>query len=290
MKGFIMKKLRIASALMITIALLLSLTTVAFAEVTPQQPPNYTFADAQLMLRNAITPTQYQNADNSQQHVISGSLTSGSDENWYYLYLPADPSGNNTFLSINCQYLTADVYDSNQNILFSRTYIKSTVHLGARSYRVPIDTAGYYYIRLYGLVGSDGDYLMTMGGPNYAGGHIDFTAPAALTISSGTTTAQAMYDLSDIAVEQDAIAYLVTINGTKTGSCTSESRSLKYANEANFMSSSSYTWQVNIALSLSKRVANNWTVKVSGNPSSSGYSLTPKLTFWYVYPLYPECF
>ncbi|GHU47393.1 hypothetical protein FACS1894120_5370 [Clostridia bacterium] len=284
------EKIRFVFVIAIFIIAISAFTLTSFAETTNQVRPNYTAEDAQLMQRNAETPEQYYAINTTQEHVISGSLLSDSEEDWYKISLSADPTGNNTLLSINCKYLKAQVLDINQNVIFEQDYIKSANHMGARSYRVSIPTAGYYYIRLSDSLSTDGSYLMTMGGPNYAMGNFVFTGTQPLTLSTSKTTAETICDLSSVDVPEGAIVYSVTIGGTKTGSCTSETRSIRYATESSFLSSKSSVWDATIALSLNKFVANRWTVRVSGTSTKSDYSLTPKLTFRYVYPCLPEVF
>jgi hypothetical protein len=272
--------------LLSVLTMVFSFSSTAFAVVTYQVRTNFTWDTAQEMLRNQHTAVLYWAVDDSQQQVIAGSLYSNTEENWYKIYLPADSA--NTYLSINCKDLTADVYDSNLNRIFTRRYVKHATRLGARPYQVNIPTTGYYYIKLYNCVGSDGAYRMTMGSPNYNSSSYTYTAPTALTLTPSIKSVEATYNLSNIStIEPEAIAYQVYLSGLRSGSLTSESRSIRYRTDSTFTAAPlSATWKVTIPLTANKLVVNEWFFRWAGNTSSSS-TLTPQLVFWYVYPELP---
>ena len=79
----------------------------------------------------------------------------------------------NTLLAINNVDSTSisgsgifDIYDKNMNPILETLYTKDHTVLGPTPYRVNILTDGYYYIKVSSSY-SIGNYLFTIGGPNY---------------------------------------------------------------------------------------------------------------------------
>lgn len=168
---------------------------------------------------------------------------------------------------------------------------------GAYPYYVNIPSDGDYYVKVFNnQVGSPGDYLFTIGSPNYTVSSYEYTSPRTLTLTPTIKTAQDSYDFTNISsVPQKAMVYQVTFNGTKVNSATSESRSLKLNASSIWTTTSSYTWIANFSVArppstVNKYFHDKWDVKIGGTvtDASKPYSLTPKVKFSYVFPVLPQ--
>lgn len=124
------------------------------------------------------TPQEFLNGNTANQKVVSGSVYDSADVDWYKVYLPAD---NQTVLSINSTALSDmghfRIFDENLNPVDDVLHHKDPSILGATPYYVSIPSAGDYYVRVStDVIG--GDYLFTIGGPNY-GANLTFIPPRA---------------------------------------------------------------------------------------------------------------
>ncbi len=268
-----------------------------FATVTNEVEPNGSTLEYQRIERNNHEPAQMINGNNESQKVLSGKLESSTDEDWYLVRLE---SGRN-ILSINGSTSSAMsflVLDSSLERINEVNFQKDlTFKWGAFPHYVDIPTEGdYYVVVLNNRIGSSGEYLFTIGSPNYTVSSYEYTSPRTLTLTPTIKTIQDQYDLTNVtSVPKDAIVYQLDINGTKVNSAISESRSIKLKGSPIWTSTSTYTWMTNFSVSsppstINKLLRSSWEVKIDGTVTnvSKPYSLTPKIRFSYVFPILPD--
>jgi len=268
--------------LTLTVAIVLILSTFfsmsALAVVITPNGYNTTFATAQEIQRNQTTPESRLAIDLSKEQVVVGTLPTLGAEHWYKVYLPANPL---TVLSVNTYSATVDVYDASLNTLYSGFFVKDFVE-GIAAVYVEILTAGWYYIKVYSGLG---EYRMTIGNPNYNLDTLTFPA-STLTLGPGITSAETSIDLTSTAgLPRDAIVYQVLLEGTRSGTVSNEKRSVKYANETNFMQGN-IVFTVAVPTLQNKMLANNWTIKWEGTASATR-TLAPAVRFRVIYPVLP---
>ena len=270
------RKLTFTVAIVLILSTLFS--TTALAVVITPNGYNTTFATAQEIQMNQTTPESRLAVDLSKEQVVVGTLPSLSAQHWYKVFLPANPQ---TVLSVNTYGAHVDVCDANKNNLFSKFFVKDYVEGIAAEY-VDIPTAGWYYIQVYN---GSGEYRMTIGNPNYSLDTLTFPA-ATLTLGPGTTSADASINLTNTAgLPRGAIVYQVLIEGTKSGTVSSEKRSVRYANES-FFTQGNVVFTVAISTLQNKLLARNWTIRWEGSTSVTR-TLVPSVRFRVIYPILP---
>ena len=284
-----MKKL---SATIFTLLVLFTSTVTAQAatNVTNEIENNDTVATAQEIQRNNSTAATTLDASYDGQHFLVGSLSSSDDVDWYKVSLPSGSQ----ILTINSSDLSSagiwTIYDSDGNMIDKIYHTKVSTDYGVTPYTVNIPSLGYYYIKVSTDSTISGDYRFSIGSPNYGVNSVYYNASSSLCLTTSTKSAQATYNLRNLNVPDNAVAYKVSINGRKTNNASNQSRYIKLASDSSWYSSSSYSYIANLPVSLNKYVKDNWMVKVTGNVSSSSrpFTLTPQLYISYVYAITPN--
>lgn len=277
-----------------TLSLLITPTVNAFAAgtTTAEVESNNSVATAQTINRNLVTAATTIDASYDGQNVVKGSLSSGTDVDWYKVYLPAGTQ----ILSINSTALSSDgiwnIYSTDGDLI-DRVYHtqNSSKYFGATPYKITIPSSAFYYIKVASSSANiSGDYLFSIGNPNYNVNSVSYTAPSSLTLTTSTTSAQATYNLGSLNVPNNAIAYKVNISGSKTNNASNQYRYIKAYKDSSWIRSASYTYDANIPVMNNDYVKDNWMVKVTGNVSSSSrpFTLYPNLYFSYVYAVVPD--
>jgi hypothetical protein len=202
-------------------------TATAFAVVYPANGNNISWDTAQTLLMTTQTPDEFYAGNGSHQHVAVGNLSPGQ-EHWYQIFLTANSQ---TILGINTWGLSADVLDSNLNIISSDYFAKDPIKLGSVPKYVDIQSAGYYYIRLYDA-SSTGEYRVHMGNPTYSLDTYVYNG-SSMTLTSTVSSQQETIDLSNIAaIPTGALVHTITMNGTRTGTLpSSEKRGMRHATD-----------------------------------------------------------
>ena len=279
-----MKKIFI---ILLTLILTLSLTTTAFAAVYPANGDNISWDTAQELPMSTQTPDEFMANNSANQHVAVGTLSPGQ-EHWYKIFLSANPK---TVLSINTWGLSANVLDSDLNIISSEYFAKDPIKLGSVPKYVNIQSAGYYYIRLYDA-SSTGEYRVLMGKPTYLTGKYTYNG-STMTLTPTVSSQQTTINLSNItAIPNSALVHTITMNGTKTGTISSgETRGMKHETDSAFISKTYSPWEVTYSLSQNKTAKSSWKFQWSGTVKSGKTStLVPEITFRYTYPVTPETY
>lgn len=283
-----MKKL---SATIFTLLVLFTSTVTAQAatNVTNEIENNDTVATAQEIQRNNSTAATTLDASYDGQHFLVGSLSSSDDVDWYKVSLPAGKQ----ILTINSSDLSStgiwSIFNSDGDLIYSTVHTKSTKDYGVTPYTVNIPSLGYYYVKVYTTSSISGNYRFSIGTPNYSLNSVTYNAYSSLNLTSSKTSDQATYNLKNLNVPDNAVAYRVSIGGSKTNSASNQSRYIKLASDSSWYSSSSYSYIANLPVSLNKYVKNNWMVKVTGNVSrNKTFTLTPQLYISYVYAITPN--
>ncbi|WP_146553194.1 hypothetical protein [Rummeliibacillus sp. SL167] len=258
--------------------------------------PNNISNEAQQIERNNHNPSQTIVGNNTSQKVLVGNVEDSNDVDWYKVNLPANLE---TILAINptLGVLKFEVHDEYFNRIFNEEVSKDPNFLGAKPHYVQIQSEGTYYVKVSNAAGASGEYRFTIGSPNYSVASYQYKAVNPLTLTTTIKIATDTYNLSHITeVPEKAVVYKVTFDGTKVNSATSETRKLKLQSDSSWISTASYTWVANVPISsdpsssLNKKFHSIWSVQLGGNVSSINktYSLTPKITFSYYYPVLPQ--
>lgn len=251
--------------------------------------PNNNSNEAQHIERNAHNPTQLIDGDTTSQKVLSGQLENNLDEDWYKVTLPKDSE---TVLSINGSRMSVEVYDSNFSRIFKEDYQRDpSFLLGAYPYWLDIPEGGDYYVRVHNLIGTDGGYRFTIGSPNYSVDSYEYKAPRTLNLTRSIRVAQDRYDLRNIKdVPKEAVVYKVILGGKKVNSARSEYRRIKPSTDYGWTTAYPYSWISDISVLREHKFHNIWDFELGGKVSRENrpYSLTPRITFSYVYPVLPR--
>ncbi|MBE6049349.1 MAG: hypothetical protein E7214_01465 [Clostridium sp.] len=252
---------------------------------------NNTVNEAQLITRNNVNPSTVITAKYEGQNVVEGNVADSSDVDWYKVYLPAD---NNTIFAINSTSLSYDsnieILDENLNIVSAFKHIQDTKKLGATPYKVKISKEGYYYVKISSIV-RGGNYLFTIGGPNYTVDSYTYKSANTLTITPKETSDTMSFDLTrNSNIPDGAVVYEVKLGGSKKNSALSETRSLKLSSERNWTRTSSYVFNAKFPVISNTLLKSRWDVKLEGSVSkyTKYYSVTPEIRFLYVYPELPR--
>jgi hypothetical protein len=279
-----MKTKRI-TALIMALVLALSLTTTAFAVVYPANGNNTSWETAQELLMTTQTPAEFYVANNANQHVAVGTLSPG-EEHWYRIFLTANSE---TVLGINTWRLSAEVFDSNLNLIFSEIFIKDPSKTGSIPQYVDIQSSGYYYVRLYGAITTD-EYRLHMGVPIYSTGKYEYNG-STMSLTSTQSSVSTAINLTNVAaIPQDALVATITMAGTKAGTVTSEKRGMKHLTDSAFTIKTT-PWQIDYSLTQNMTAKSSWTFQWSGSVKVGNTStFVPKITFRYVYPVTPETY
>ena len=275
-----------------TLLVLLTSTLTAQAatnNTTAEIENNNTVATAQEIQRNNLTAATTLDASYDGQHVLVGSLSSSDDVDWYKVSLPAG----NQILTITSTDLSSaglwDIYTSDGELVTSIKHTKSTKDYGVTPYNVNIPSLGYYYVKVYTDSSASGDYRFSIGTPSYGLNSVTYDASSSLSLTKSTSSAQATYNLKNLNVPDNAIAYKVSINGKKTNNASNQIRYIKLSSDSSWYKSSSYSYIADLPVSLNKYVKNNWMVKVTGSVSGTKtFTLTPQLYISYVYAITPS--
>lgn len=274
----------------IVIALSLGSISASAARVNEVESNN-TASEAQLIQRNNVNPSTVITGKYQGQNVVDGSISDASDVDWYRVYLPAD---NNTIFAMNSTSLSYDsnieILDENLNIVSAFKHIQDTKKLGATPYKVKISKEGYYYVKISSVV-RGGKYLFTIGGPNYTVDQYTYDSPNALTITPRETSDTMSFDLTRVSsIPDGAVVHEVTFGGTRRNRPLDETRSLKLSSDRSWTTTSTYTYNAQFAVVSNKLLKSRWDAKLEGSVSkyTKYYSLTPSITFRYVYPELPR--
>lgn len=202
------------------------------------------------------------------------------------------PKDSNTILSINSKaYPIFEIYDENLSIVMPElTHVHDYNFNGAFPYRVNIPSSGYYYVKVSNNI-LGGDYLFTIGSPNYSVGSYNHVANKGLVLTPTISSVEGTYDLRNVsAIPNGAIAYNLSIEGTKINRVSSEYRSFKLDSDYSWSRTAPYSWNAKIDVNNNKTLKNIWKVKLDGRvfDESKPFSLTPELRFNYVYPILPN--
>ena len=256
-----------------------------------EKESNNTVSEAQEIQRNNVIPSTVVKGKYEGQNVVSGKVSDASDVDWYKVYLPAD---SNTIFAINSTSLSGlgkiEILDEKQNIVSAFTHKQNTKILGATPYRVSIPKSGNYYVKIYSTI-KGGDYLFTIGGPNYTVGDYTYKSTSKLVLTPKINSDTMNFDLTRVSnIPDGAVVYYVSFQGSKQNRATNEVRSLKLASDRNWTRTSSYTFNADIPVVTNKLLKSKWNAKLEGNVSkyTKSYSLTPSITFSYVYPQLPQ--
>lgn len=240
---------------------------------------NDSATEAQYCGKNAQTYAQTVSGNNSTYRIVKGTLTGASDEDWYQIYLSCEKT---VYLTLNAGNYTvnADIIDSNMKICEQHCYsgLKSE-----NVFKLSINTAGYYYVRIYHDQEVNASYDFTIGNPRYY--------LSSFTKKFGTQTLPAkgewtaLLELSNNNnIPKDAVGYKISVQG-----CTSSISSSRYFYNEFYkewvQTRTGYTY--NLPVTDSSRLDQNWKVKyVSAQARQKSFS--PEVKIYYVYPELPK--
>ncbi|EDU38738.1 hypothetical protein B2H94_02610 [Clostridium sporogenes] len=271
--------------------LFFSTAVAAAGTVLDEVEPNNSPEQAQMMEKNNVNPSGVVKGDYTGQFVAAGKISDKSDEDWYKVLLSEN---NSTLLTVYSAQLNDtgifDIYDENMNRIKSINHHQDVMVFGESAYKVVIPKTGNYYIKVTSPLRS-GEYRFSIGGPNYKRGDYTYKAKNSCTLTPNKKSVQATYDLSSISsIPNEAIVHYISISGRKENRATSEYRSIKLESDRNWTSTAMYNYYADIPVISKKILKNKWMFKLEGNVSkyTEYYSLTPEITFKYIYPVLPK--
>ncbi|APQ96854.1 hypothetical protein [Clostridium botulinum] len=271
--------------------LFFSTAVAAAGTVLDEVEPNNSPEQAQMMEKNNPNPSGVAKGDYTGQFVAAGKISDKSDEDWYKILLSEN---DNILLTVYSAQLNDtgifDIYDENMNIIRSIKHHQDVMAFGESAYKVAIPKTGIYYIKVTSPLRS-GEYRFSIGGPNYKLGDYTYKAKNPCTLTPNKKSVQVTYDLSNVSsIPDEAIVRYISISGRKENRATSEYRSIKLESDRNWTPTAMYNYYADIPVISNKILKNRWMFKLDGNVSkyTEYYSLTPEITFKYIYPVLPK--
>lgn len=264
-------------------------TAYAATEINEIEP-NGSTTQAQVIVTNNEKPAELIKANATGTNYVHGNISDRTDEDFYKVFLSAD---NKNILSIANSAISGtgifEVYDEDLNLITSINYKKNSLY-SVTPYYVNIPKSGYYYVKVHSSL-LTGDYYFYIGGPHYQFNNYEYTASSALTLTPAQKSVQAIYDFSNISsIPDNAIIWSVNLNGTKTNYASNQYRSIKIDGDSSWITTGPYVYTTNVSPTSNVRAKSKWVYKLDGNVSKSQkyFSLIPKISFSYMYPVLPE--
>lgn len=250
--------------------------TTAYAQSVREADDNDTKENAQLIQANSETAAQVVSGNRPNQYLVNG-YTSTNDDDWYKVYLIAGTQ----YVNCNGNSFTFEVYDSNENLIESETYVKSG--FGLKAYSFEALTTGYYYVKITGTTSSSQSYILGVGGPVY------FVASCEVELDTVTMANKkdevVTFNLGgEDRLPDDAVVYEISMNGVRT---TSVNRiAVTNGNTNKTVSLETYTWNKSGLVSQDLDLKSNWEIEFAYNKNTS---FTPSIKLYYVYPVESTC-
>ncbi len=244
------------------------------AQTVNEVEPNDTMETAQLIQANYETAAQAVSANRPSQYVVKG-YTSTADEDWFKVYLTAGTQ----YATCNDNSFNFQVYDSNNNLIISKSYTKTG--FGVKAYPFQVSSAGYYYVKVQGVTSSSSSYILLVGGPTYmvqtcyvsmksitmSGSNV--VVPFDLSLNPNLPTGAVIYTMSMSDVKSTAVAG-ITVKNRTTGS---------------IVNLAAFSWKKDGLVSLNLPLKSAWDVTFKYNKNTT---ITPKFSLDYVYPVTSE--
>lgn len=247
--------------------------TTAYAQSVSEADDNDTKETAQLIQSNSETAAEAVSGSRPNQYVVNG-YTSTDDDDWYKVYLTS-----------GIQYVTCnadssfyfEVWDSEENIITSETYVKSG--FGVTAYPFNVEKTGYYYIKVTGTTSSQKNYNLLVGGPTYtvADCEVKFTT---ITMKNKEDEVVTFNLSSDDRLPENAVIYTISMNGVKTTSVSSVA--VTNMDTGKIINLATYTWSKSGLVSSNYNLKSNWEIKFGYNKATS---FTPSIKLYYAYPV-----
>lgn len=264
-------------ALVVTCWVLCATQIVVNAQTVYEAEPNDTMETAQLIQANKETAAQAIAGSTADEYVVRGSVSS-TDDDWLKVYLDAGTQ----YVSCNGDNFSFDVYNSNNSLIMSQDFTKTSY--GVRAYEFTADTAGYYYVRIYANTSLTRQYIVLVGGPTYAVASctvrlnkVDMTSNRDRTESCDLTEKTELPDR--------AIVYAIRVNGVSSTSV--DGISVRNDTTGNTINLNNYTWSKDGLVSLAMSLRAPWRITFEYHKNTS---FTPSVYFSYVYPVVSEYF
>ena len=145
------KLIKIFAACMMTVSFLGAATMSVHAEIVKETEPNDTKETAELIQANNETAKGTVDRTYSGQYTIKGT-TSRTDSDWYKVFLMAGTR----YMTCNGDEFNFVIEDKNGDELLSRTYMD---YAALTAYSFDVRTAGYYYVKITGIIPTSTNYL-----------------------------------------------------------------------------------------------------------------------------------
>ena len=278
---FMQRGIRNIFQLILLVIVILSLKTLEVEASTQyaDQESNDSFAEAQQIGRNAMTPSNRISATTTLYRYVTGSLEGREDEDWYWLALN---EGSNNYLTISKVIGTVyiDIMNEVGEVLYTFSYDGNSN--SENVFRVDISAYGYYYIRLYHDIDMTTNYYFTIGNPEYYLGSYTHEFGKQTLPAKGTWEDTVNLGLIS-SIPSQAIGYKITILGCATSDCADryyyiQSRDTWLATKINHVG--------DLAVIDASALAQRWGVRYVSK-SKSNLSFSPQFTINYVYPGLP---
>lgn len=243
----------------------------AKAQSVSETEPNDSMDTAQLIQANYETAAQVVNGSRPNQYVVKGN-TSNNDEDWYKVYLNAGVQ----YITCNDKPFDYEVYNSNNNLVFSGTYTKSRLFPVGYSFRAASD--GYYYVKIKGLTSASSSYILLVGGPTYSLGTCSVSLGSVNMSGKNVTVPVDLRYKS--AIPEGSIVYAMTMNGVRSTSVSGIT--VKNSTSNNTVVLNNFSWNKSDLASMNMPLKDNWQITFNYYKNTT---FTPKLSLLFVHPL-----
>ncbi|MBD5465599.1 MAG: hypothetical protein HDR22_07250 [Lachnospiraceae bacterium] len=271
------KTVKVLTACLVSVFMIGVADITVHAETFRETEPNDTMETAEMIKANNETAKDTLEGTNSGAYVVEG-YTSKSDPNWYKVYLREGTQ----YMTCNGEAFEFYILNENADIIYQDTYLKRGA-FGPTAYAFDIPEAGYYYVRITGIVSSSKDYLFLIGSPTYFTSKCNIPcSEGTVTMTAGNRTQTALFNGGGISnLPEGAIAYSVKMSGI--GTTNVDSIRLENNHRGLSFSLDAYTWRKDSLTSMNLPVESIWTASFGYKKAST---FTPVLTVYYVYPLH----
>lgn len=246
---------------------------------------NDSIEDAQLIMRNTQTPTQYNSNISTSYKYVTGYIQS-SDEDWYMVYLSS--SDDDCLLDIRggISNVTYEIYDSNGILLGSYVYNNGSVQVfdlydeNNNGINNIVLNDGYYYIRLSSSAVTSQYYHFTIGAPQYSRAvysHVFENVPVSKSSPFEDSVTPAAEDTT---IPDMSWAYEISISGVSSG--ISNQRYFRNQNTTGYVATNT-AYMYHLGCTSSDDMDQEWGIRIVSSNTTTN-TISPNLIIRYIKP------
>lgn len=210
-------------------------------------------------------------------------LEKKGDEGWYKVYLTSGSKA----LTIYAPYvnINAKIFDSKENLVYENNYGKGRKRKGKFNLANP----GVYYIKVTSNdeITKRVAYTMLIGAPEYkTDNYTKKLSTTTLTSTRKTSPVQTFNLINEKSIPNTAVIKTISLGGTEKNKHdpSNKTRFIRINNKNWFQSTGPVFFDINMFNATSPTLLKQtWQFKHSISSTSAPYSLTPSITFTYLY-------